>query len=137
MPKNLLIAGAVILAVGFAAGVCLNIGKEVPLGYGGSEAFYADSATTTEHGSMWLNSTARQIIQKDSHRHFVRITVAPYSTSTAYIWQATSTDLVTVNGGIPLNSSTTDFYEIKADNLYLGNIQGISDGDTKIYWIAQ
>lgn len=136
MSKYLFIAGAIILA--FAVGFWLNGGKETPLfegySYGG---FYADSATTTEHGSMWLNSTAQQIVQKDSHRHFARITVAPYSTSTAYIWQATSTDLVTTSGGIPLNSSTTDFYETKANDPYMGNIQGISDGDTKIYWIAQ
>ena len=136
MSKKLFIAGAVILAIGFVVGWWLNSGKEMSLGYGDSGAFYANSATTTEHGSTWLSSTASQFLQRDDYRRFVRITIAPSSTSTGYIWQATSTDLVTTNGGIVISSSTPT-YEIKANNLYRGPIQGISEGDTKIYWIAQ
>lgn len=101
--------------------------------------FYANSATTSEHSSMWLETTALEIMHgiDEYPRQFARITISADATGTAYIWQATSTDLVTTSGGIPLTASTSPTFTIDADNLYRGNIQGISDVSVKIFWIEQ
>ena len=114
-----------------------NSQKSEQLAGGEGNFFYADSSVTTQHGSVWLSSAASTIVSRDNDRHFAIFTISEDATSTAFIWQVTSTDLVTTSGGVALNASTTSSYEINADNLYRGAIQGISDGDTQIFYIAQ
>lgn len=103
-----------------------------------SNVFYADNATTTQQGGQWISTAAVQLIPRDDGRQFARLSVAPYSTSTVWVWQATSTDLVVASQGIAIHASTTsNYYQIDSDNLYRGEIQVISDGDTYVSWISQ
>lgn len=135
--KTILFAiGLVVLGTLIGASLAGNNSSGRLLG-GGGDFFYADAATTTEHGSAWLTTSASELIYTNSKRQFAEFRVDKNSTNTAYLWQATSTDLVTVEGGIVLNATTSPSYRINGDNLYRGDVQGIADGDVKIYWIAQ
>ena len=130
-----------ILAVVIIVGIVIAHGQTSNdnLGFSqNSNIFYANSATTTQHGSAWLSSAASELIFRNDNRHFVKISLKPNSTNTAWIWQSTSTaDIIVGAGGIPLSSTTDKSYTIDSNNLYRGEIQGIGGGDVEISWIEQ
>lgn len=102
---------------------------------GSSNVFYADSATTTEHSAEWISTTAEVLAYRNNTRQFAEFRVAENSTNSAWIWQATSTDLVTTSGGLPLTTTTP--HRIDSTNLYRGEIQAVGDGDVRVFWIEQ
>ena len=135
----LLIAGIIVIVAVLVTYVNLKT-SQPPLGYVGSTNTFVAANDNTDNSSAWIGSTANATIAKNPSRQFCRITVVPYSTSTVWLWQNTSTDLVVTGKGIPLNSSTTNYdayYQIDGDNLYRGEIQLISEGNTKVSWICQ
>ena len=136
--KKLIVIILLFLIVGLGAFLLgskskSNLGVYSP---GGPNVFNApDSASG--HSNLWVSSTAYGI-SKNASRTYFRIASFPYSTSTVWVWQATSTDLVATGKGIPLNSSSSaSIYEIDYDNLYKGEIQLISEGDTRVSWFEK
>lgn len=143
MNKSIIILLISCVILGAAIGIMLMAKQMQQVEFrgfmGSANTFSAPQSATTSHGTVWTSTTA-YAIGKNADRQYLFIAPHPYSTSTVWLWMNTSTDRVATGKGIPLSSlgtSTIPYFEIDSDNLYIGEVQLISEVDTEVNWFEK
>ena len=83
--------------------------------------------TSVTQATTTVSQTRVRLLTANSGRQWARIELdAQNATNTVYLFLTAASTTVQAPGGIPLNATSTPFFEIRDSNLYLGEVWAVS-----------
>ena len=87
----------------------------------------ANIVNTITQSTSTVSTTRVKLLDADSGRQYTRIDLdRDQATSTVFVYLTSASTSVIHSGGIPLNASSTPYFEITDKNLYMGEVWAIT-----------